>query len=461
MKLNTVALVNPSRPSHTESPPIGLGYLAAALRRGGILPTLHDLSLGHKSQLNRLLQRIREVPPLFVGITSMTAAFPDACAVIRAIRAEAPDKRIPVILGGPHPTALPRESLLESGADAVVQGEGEGLVVQIAEALAGGAELKDLTELDGVSVRVGEEVLVRPRSRPLESYPDFPPAWDLHPPQWYSGRPWQISSRGRRPGLVFTTRGCPYRCRFCSIPRIYRGGLVFRPPEQVASEVRFLAETFGVDEILIGDDNLTWSRDHVMEICRLLVKKGSLPWKTPNGIRVDHVDAEMVGWMARSGCYEVGFGIESMDRGIRESMGKRFELRAIEEAIRLFHGHGIKVWGFFVLGMPGETRDTIRTTIRDAAALPLDFAHFSVCTPYPGSQLYDLGDVTGAPYPPDWARYSHYEPFPISEIAPADLKRYLTRAYLRFYRGPRRSLTVARATLRRPASVFRTLRRLI
>jgi radical SAM superfamily enzyme YgiQ (UPF0313 family) len=200
----------------------------------------------------------------------------------------------------------------------------------------------------------------------------------------------------------------------------------------------------------------------MLEICKGIAGSGErIPWKTPNGIDARHLDPDLVEWMAKSGCYEVGLGIESGSDTIRRSIGKRLDDAGLKETISLFHKVGIKVWGQFILGLPGDTEETIAETIQLSLSLPLDFAHFSVCTPYPGSILFQRGDVDGQPFPRVWSEYRHYAPFRTCSLPTSELKRSLRLAYQSFYGRPSQVWEVLQVLLRRPKTVWSTVRRLV
>jgi len=214
-----------------------------------------------------------------------------------------------------------------------------------------------------------------------------------------------------------------------------------RSPENILAEMELLVRNFNAGELQIIDDNFTGNKKRTIEICEAMTRRGlGVVWKTPNGIRVDMVDDELIAAMKRAGCYEVGLGIESASRTVLDLCGKKFDAPAIRNAIRIIRRNGLDVYGFFILGMPGETRDTLSETVNFMVSSGLDHVSISYCVPYPGSKIYDEF-ISPLPEHPAWERFIHFTPFPgLSELSDDELKRAMKKALLRFYIHPRRAI---------------------
>ncbi len=187
-------------------------------------------------------------------------------------------------------------------------------------------------------------------------------------------------------GFVVTSRGCPGACRFCIKHVSYGSSVRFRSPESVLAEIDQLVQ-LGVQDIHMYADLFTVNRDHVMGICRGLIEGQRRVRWTCNS-RVDYVDPEMLNAMARAGCWMISWGIESGDQAMLQRMRKGITPQATEQAVAWSREAGIRNWGYFIIGLPGETEESIRRTIDLAKRLPLDLALFHIAAPHPGTPFF-------------------------------------------------------------------------
>jgi radical SAM superfamily enzyme YgiQ (UPF0313 family) len=245
-----------------------------------------------------------------------------------------------------------------------------------------GTGTERLSRIEGLVWRNGGEIVVNP-SRPLiRDLDDLPsPRHDLLP-----------LSRYRAPlvkgpfAFVVTSRGCPGGCRFCIKHVSYGNSVRFRSPAAVVDEVESLVRQ-GVCSIHMYADLFTVNREHVMGICEHILTRGlSIRW-TCNS-RVDFVDQEMLQMMGRSGCWMISWGIESGDNGMLRRMHKGTHTDMASQALAWSREAGIKNWGYFIIGLPGETEGSIRQTIDFAKRLPLDLALFHIAAPHPGTPFF-------------------------------------------------------------------------
>jgi anaerobic magnesium-protoporphyrin IX monomethyl ester cyclase len=255
-------------------------------------------------------------------------------------------------------------------------------------------------------------------------------------PKHYTKAPHGLLVRNFPIGVVIATRGCPYECTFCSSPNFCKRKVRFRSPENIVAEIKYLVEDYGVKEIHFEDDNLTMKKKHTETLCRLILENGlKISWACPNGIRADRVDRNLVRLMKQSGCYFFSYGIESANEDILRKAKKKVSLNAIEESIRMANSEGISTQGFFVFGLPGETRETINETISFAKRTKLARAQFAILDVLPGSELWDMlkGEFT-----PNWSKNSYKEPEWIPPgLTKQDLLDAQSRAMRKFYMRPR------------------------
>jgi hypothetical protein len=195
-----------------------------------------------------------------------------------------------------------------------------------------------------------------------------------------------------------TSRGCPFKCTFCSKP-ITGDTWRNRSVENVLGEWRWLVRDLHATEVGITDD--IWNRDlkRAKELCRRLIAEGlnTTPWVTVHGMKVNYGDAELYQLMKAAGARRVGFGVESGNQAVLNNIIKKGQtLDMVRDAFRNAKAAGLQTMGFFVLGMPGETEETMEDTIKFAMELDPDLANFMIAAPYPGTRLWDMLEDMGA-----------------------------------------------------------------
>jgi radical SAM superfamily enzyme YgiQ (UPF0313 family) len=390
------------------------------------------------------------VAGISANTTQITAAWRDA-ALVKSLA------DIPVILGGPHPTVLPEESAAKPFVDGVVRGEGEATWLEILERLASDPAPGPcwLDGVRGVTYRQpGSEpaqVIDNPSRPPIpvEELDAMPfPAWHQFRLERYTNLQPTVDQVSGLSLPILTSRGCPYRCTYCSQigPRRWRA----RSVASVVAEWRRLVEEMGVREIGVLDDSFNINRQRVLDICQALVDQGlnRVPWIMINGIRANLADEEVLGAMRRAGCIRTAFGVESGNQAILdEVVDKHLTLDQVRAAFRAARAVGMETIGFFIVGLPGETEATMDDTIRLACELDPLVANFSIATPFPGTQMYETVKAKGRILAETWDDYVFFEGKARFEMPglPADLvERKWKEAYRRFYLRPKRILRVLR-----------------
>jgi radical SAM superfamily enzyme YgiQ (UPF0313 family) len=439
-----IALVRPNYYTHLITPPLGLGYLAAYLKQAGFSAEIIDgLNRGlGAAEITRLCAGAD-----LVGINCYSAYYPQVIQLGRALKQAGKV----VVIGGPHPTFLPEETLRETGADYIVLGEGEETLKELACALDNRLPIEKIPGL----FSSGSGSAKRDFITDLDCLPF--PDWQQIDPRVYKKAPHSGVVRRFPVAPITSSRGCPYSCSFCASPQFWQRKIRFRSARNVVDEIEFLAKRFRVREIHFEDDNLTLKREHVANICEEILRRGiKVSWATPNGIRADTLDVELMNLMKRSGCYQLAFGIESADEGILKHAGKEAGLEAMERAIRIARKAGIMTQGFFIFGLPGETPQTIRSTIKYARDSLLDKAQFLLLDIFPGSRLWD--ELAGQ-FNPDWQRRSYQQ---VSWVPLGLTAEYLqqapAKAFRSFFRRPQRLWKMA--AMIRPGQLGFVLRRM-
>jgi radical SAM superfamily enzyme YgiQ (UPF0313 family) len=249
--------------------------------------------------------------------------------------------------------------------------------------------------------------------------------------------------RHARAFTIVTSRGCPYKCTYCSKP-ITGNTWRARSVANVLAEWRMLVKEYHATEIGITDDIWNLDLPRAKALCRGLIEEGlnSVPWITVHGMKVNHTDAELFQLMKAAGCRRVGFGVESGDEKIlRNSVRKGQTLEQVRSAFCNAKAAGIQTMGFFIYGMPGESEETMEKTTQLALELDPDLANFMIATPYPGTELWHTVETGGELYIEDWhelAIQSEHAHFQYGNLSPEQVERKWREAYRRFYLRPRR-----------------------
>lgn len=363
-----------------QSPPLGLAYIADAMRRAGHEVEIVDLNLAGLN-LRRLDAVVARFQPRLVGISAHTETYPNALRIAQHLDAIAPD--VPVVLGGPHPSILPLEVLAQPGVDFVGVGEGERTLVELAAALERGGT--GLADIRGLGWTDGDGAVLNERREPMPPEQIGEPARDLLSLEFYADAFNVLTARG----------GCPYRCPFCSASYIWSGKHRQRSAAAVVDEVERLVRDHGAGFVFFVDDIFTldcrWVDGLLAEMGRL---HGQVTWGCAT--RVDLVDDELLGRMAKAGCTGIQFGVESGSQTILDSV-KHIEKGRALDAVTWAVAAGIRATASFMVPFPDDTLATLRETfdfmgvLQDAGAELM----MSYTAPFPGTQFHDKAEQLG------------------------------------------------------------------
>lgn len=380
-------------PNHPVVPmmPLGTIYIAASLEKAGIDVRIVDLTFTFQESINisSVHRAVQHLEPSVVGISSFTSTIPTAYKLARALREESPN--LPIVVGGAHVSALPERTLKECEAiDAIVIGEGDHTFPELARRLTKEGRSADISDMRGVLARRGEEFVGDPAPVYVEDVDDLPfPARHLLDLPTYVRHSYHERAKRWPIATMITSRGCPHSCLFCSRSN---SGRRYRPrrPRNVVEEMKLL-KSQGFNEVQIVDDNFTHDRERVLEICRLIRAEGlDLSLCLPNGIRVDTVDEELLTEMYGAGFYSIAFGAESGDDMVLKKIMKGITAEQIMNAVKTAKKIGFYVSLFSIIGLPGSTIESEERTLRLVRESGADSTTASVCTPYPGSPLWEM-----------------------------------------------------------------------
>ncbi len=451
--MNSILLVSPASAVWDSRAHIhmGLGYLAGSLLKHGYQVEIFEESVEDESLAARLERGSYDV----VGISSPTPLIEEAWGAAAVARRAGAI----TIMGGPHLTLHPEESLGKPSVDLVARGEAEDAIIEVMRALeTDGGILPDGPEgkrrfqsevwrgIAGLSFRDQSGQTVHNPARPLRQDIDaLPwPAYRLFGIERYTNlQPLTDGlQKHSRAYTILTSRGCPYQCIYCSKPIT---GNTWRPrqPDKVVEEWAYLVREMQATEIGVTDDVWNLDLDRAKEICRLLVDEGlsCVPWVTIHGMRADHTDLELFQLMKRAGCKRVGFGVESGNQAILDSIKKRQRIEDVRTAFANAKEAGLETMGFFIFGLPDETEATMDDTIRLALELDPDLANFMMADPLPGTELYAMVEEKGrmlAQGYHDLAIHGEHARFEMGDMTGELVERKFHEAYRRFYFRPRR-----------------------
>lgn len=411
--------------------PLGLAYLAASLEHYGHHVRVIDGAV-QPWYMNRLRSMLSETDFNLVGISVMTPMASSAFETAALVKSYKPDAK--VVLGGPHVSSLPVESMNECPqADFIIVGEGEFSLISLIASLENNTER---TEVPGLVFREDGEIKRIPDEGHIKNLDDIPmPAYHLFPMELY--RPPVTKYRRLPTYSVITSRGCPFSCSFCCNV-IHGKRLRQRSVGNVMQELTELKDRYGAKGIVFQDSSLCQSRQWVYDLCDALISSGiNLEWSCL--ARVEQVEYQLLARMKQAGCWQISYGIESGNQRTLDYLRKNNTLGQIEAAVEAAHEAGIQVRATYMLAVPGETKEDIINTIRFAKKLGTMFASFQVTVPLPGSQLYDdsLGLIGERGKPLSWEEYNFFNkdmPFYVPEgMTREELTALCERAWISYY----------------------------
>ena len=405
MLIQPPAFANKWRTDINPNLPLGIAYIGAVLEKAGYKVKLLDAFVEgwdkeHPVEndmirvglsFGEIESRIRDFAPDIVGISNLfTAQRKNAARVAQVVKKV--NSSITVIMGGAHPTAVPEMAAQDENVDFVVLGEGENTILELIGCIEGKINRHDL---DGVAFRENGKVVVMPKTKFIEDLDSIPfPARHLLPMDEYSKA--GVAHGGflkRTPyASIVTSRGCPCKCSFCTAYKVFSRKYRYRSVENVMAEIDMLVNKYGMKELLFEDDNLTLNANRAEAIFNALIeRKYDLIWDTPNGVAAFTLTRGILKKMKQSGCSQLNLALESGNQWVIDNLIKKpLKLDKVVPLIDYARSIGMNVSSFFVVGMPGETLEQVRDTFRFARRMKFYSPHWSVLTPYPGSEVYEI-----------------------------------------------------------------------
>jgi anaerobic magnesium-protoporphyrin IX monomethyl ester cyclase len=425
--------VRGSKTSASIIPPLGIAYIAAYLRKHGHECRILD-GVAQPYPLEKICKLVRGYD--IIGITVVSTYAVRAIELIQALKRSGISE--PVVVGGPHVTVMP-ESLLERGADFAVIGEGELTMRELVECLAGNKNIEQVPGL--VFYKNGRFVYTPPRIH-IKHLDRIPlPARDLLPMHMYRS---SIARSTRQPShSMLASRGCPGVCTFCS-KKTFGIKTRYFSVARIVEEFFMLRNKYGARDVAVWDDNFITNPDMVIAVCEQLKKRSfDLPWSVE--ARIDGVNRQTLSALKEAGCNFIAYGIESGSQRMLDHIRKRITKEKIVKTIRLTKEVGIPIRGYFMLGLPTETKKEMEETLRFAIQLDLELATFTLFVPLPGTAEYRRALKSGTFADPEYFLHRVVpefnfldQPIYVPEKMTADeLLSIHRRSYNRYYLRPR------------------------
>jgi len=434
--MKNVLLIHPSRKILGEKdnlytneslvPSLGLSSITAYARQQGINAAIIDLRLSHHG-IEDTLEWIKKNNPVLVGITAFTTEITAANIIAGMIKEVFP--QLPVIVGGPHPSQIPGETLSEfKNIDIVVIGEGEKTIVELVQIFESN-KTEEISNVQGIAFRNNGEIIINQARQPIEDIDSLPfPAWDLFELKYYN-KIFPIS----------TSRGCPYRCYFCS-PNYLGKKIRIKQYNNIVNEISWLVDKYGAEHIQFADATMGLLKDEAILLCEEIIKRElnkKISWDCE--IRADSVNMTLLGKMKEAGCGFVAFGVESGNEFFLKEIIKKGETKdQIKNAVNMSQKAGLKVRCFFILGHYTETVETIKETIKFALELNPDALSFGLMVPNPGTEFRKLAEEGAGGLKilhNTWENYQqfNYDCLESESLSLQILKKWQSNAYFTFY----------------------------
>ena len=409
-------------------PSLSLAYVGGIIENEGVALQFIDAN-ALQMPLDEVIYRVKKFQPDLVGYTITTYLFYQTLDWVKAIRDAT---NVPSILGGVHMGIYPEETFSHKQIDYGVVGEAEETVPDFIRIVNEGG---DISSVDGLIWRDGEKTVINPMRDLFLDVNNSPLPCRNHLPndKYYS-----FISQFKNFTPIITSRGCPFRCIFCE-----QGGMKFRPREEknVVDEIEECYHVYKVRELDVFDSSFTVNKKRVIAICEEVIKRRlpGLYWAIRS--RVDLVNNDMLIALKAAGCKRIYYGIESGNREILKTLKKDVDLSRIKDVIDQTNDVGIDTFGYFMVGSPGETEETVEQSIKFSIDLKLDYAQFSKVTPMPATELYDM--LVKQDKRDYWREYildrskEIFLPRPRTQLTEQDIQALTRKAYVKFYFRPK------------------------
>lgn len=430
-----ITFINPPQPNSkykflgVVAPSLGIGYMAAVLEKNNFDVDVLDanaLDLSYDDIGEEIIKRNSDI----VAITALTPTIGRALDTADKIKEVKSDTV--VVLGGYHPT-FEYEDLFEKekSIDVIVRGEGEYTMLDLVQSIESGRDLKDVQGLAFKDNDSGELIVTpdRPIIHDLDELPF--PAFHLFPMEKY-----KILNITTNVATIITTRGCPMQCSFCSSAALHGRHLRRRSYQNVVDEIEVRLKEQNIDTIAFMDDTFTLDVKFVKNFCEEIKRRNLKFWWGCTS-RVDTLNEELLEMMKDAGCITIFMGVESADQQMLDKMNKNITVSKTITAFKLARKVGIRTIASCVIGMPEDTKETMKQTIEFVDSLKPNYALYSLATPYPGTRFYKETFEKNLIKIKDWSKFTLISPvLETIDCTKEDLRSIQKKAFLKFYLRP-------------------------
>ncbi|MDI6721418.1 MAG: radical SAM protein [Candidatus Aenigmarchaeota archaeon] len=463
--------------------PLGTLSIAASVENKGhevkvfdslLYPNDSNDSAHFGASFGMIGREVVEFGPDIIGIANLfSTQMKKALALTEYIKSIYPQAKI--VVGGPHATSKPEEFLLSFSIDIIVIAEGEITLCDVIDYYRG---KKELSEIKGVAYMKGGRMYVHTAEyiQNLDSLPY--PAYHLVDMEKYfslakqglGSRYTDVFHEPKREITMITSRGCPYECIFCSIHPTMGYKFRYQSPEYVAGHIELLVRKYRADFIHFEDDNLTLNQPRFSNILDVLWEKGiKFEWDTPNGVRADALNFDLLKKIKRSGVRELRIAIESANDDVLNSIvKKKLDLEKAVETMRNCYRLKIPLSAFYIIGFPGETKENIQQTLDFAYEMMMKYnvtPHLHIAIPLVGTEMYNIAKGKGYLTSEDYTKgfiqgmgrikTEHFNPEDLKEFSVRFHKKIRKLYLIRKVRDPGRIIKDVKTFVKHPRSTIR------
>ena len=463
---------------------LGLAYLAAVLDKEGHQVQIFNGETFFKNIINQrekvvineedylknfnsdhqvykeIMKAVQDYKPDIVGISFMTANSASGYYLAEMLKSYNP--KLPVIAGGTHPTLLPEEPLKKAPFDFVIRGEGEETIVDLVNTIK---NKEDISNVLGISYLKDGKIIHNPNRPFIQNLDKLPfPAFHL----MKDAQKNTYACTG-----ITTARGCPFKCNYCASNLMWTRNVRFRSPANVVEEIRDRQNRLGIKNYSFNDDTFTLKSAFVEEICnRILTLPFKITWHCDT--RGDTITLKTLKLMKKAGCRHVYLGLESGSPKIQKMIKKNISNSKIKEAVKLARKAGIETTVYFMAGFPDETEGNLMESVVAMKNIEPDHAIWSILTPYPGTEIWDLAQKRGlVSIDTDWAKFFHHSNQNIFKGMPKESWEKMLKvieeeqkkingrmSFIKFKRKIRININLAKMAIKNPKKVLKQFKKI-
>ncbi|MBF0118750.1 MAG: radical SAM protein [Desulfobacterales bacterium] len=411
--LRVALIASPYPLEEAPAPPLGISYVASACEASGAIVKIFDYIVRKYSE-EKLKKEIGDFCPDVIGTGSVTLNFPKAANIIRTAKKLFPDAV--TMMGGPHVSFDIKNTLTKyPEIDMILVGEAEDTLKELLPVIKNKEKWKNI---NGIAFFDNGSLIQTPKRELICDLDSLPlPARHLLPMSKYQALGYPIS--------IITSRGCPYKCIFCLGRKMVGAKVRYRNPKLVADEIEHIL-SYGINRINVADDLFTSNKERVHALCNE-IKDRNLKFHWSAFARVNTVDKEVLKLMKDTGCDSICFGIESGDSEMLKRIKKGITVEQIKRAISISKEVGITAFASFIIGLPGETHESLKNTKEVAESLDTAYG-YHMLAPFPGTTVreeiknFDLEILTD-----EWELYDANRPIVrTSQIGPQDMEEFIS-----------------------------------